>query len=786
MKNWIIRSAIALALFAGLTHNAPALELATFTNTPAATSNTYSGFITLQIGGLTNLETVLVQKYIDANANGVIDAGDPLVQQFTLTDGTNFVIGGVTNFNVPGDMNSATGAITTKMSFNNGDFMQNLAATYLYKLSSPAGNFTPKTNTFTVTNFPFAQKFAGNVVSNNNIFITLPYAFVILFPAPRPGHNGPGQPLGGTVANSFGAYTIAAPAGTYSLVPFYTNYVSSFNKAPVLTLSNGITITTNLSVNIATTIISGTIVDAANPSIVLPGVFMPLTSTNGLVTSAFSDANGNYTARVTTNQWSLGTDDSGLIIHGYVGSQNGTNVNSPATGVTLGFARANALFYGVITNSQGIPLAGIDVNDEDSVSNLYSMDGYTDPNGNYWLGAVGTGNTDPWQLGISSESLATLTNVIISLSQPSQTGGTNLTPGLAVPQNFTVTPATNFISGNLKDSSNNVIANVQVFAYASLGGVDYQSEANTDTNGNFSVNVTTGTWYLNVFCGGGQNSLTNTYLCPSTVVLNISNNNVTTNFVVQFCNGIAITTAPTLPVGEVNVPYYQPFSASSCNPSFNWTNTSGNSALPPGLSFYSNGQLSGTPTTNGVFLFTAKVTDGNNASTNQQFSLTINTAVQVTTTSLPAGTNGLNYSQQLAASGGQIFGGASPYSWSFTPGPNSLPASLNLATNGLISGTAATNGTFSFSVRVTDRVGSFADQYLSLTLNATNTATPPPAVGIAQAGGQLLLYYPLSGTNYVLQTATNLAGPWVTASNGVQAISFLFTNNAPVQFYRLH
>src|SRR2546422_861552 len=75
-----------------------------FTNPPSAVSNTYAGTITLQIGGLTNGETVAVQKFFDANTNGVIDAGDLLVQQFQLTDGqAPPVFNGATNIAVPGD-----------------------------------------------------------------------------------------------------------------------------------------------------------------------------------------------------------------------------------------------------------------------------------------------------------------------------------------------------------------------------------------------------------------------------------------------------------------------------------------------------------------------------------------------------------------------------------------------------------------------------------------------------------------------------------------------------------
>src|ERR1039458_5120546 len=130
------------------------LAAVTFTITPAAVSNTYNGTITLQIGGLTN-KTVVVQKYLDLNTNGVIDGGDVLVQQFTLKDGTNFVIGGLPNFNVPGDLNATTGAITATLNFQNGDFMQNVVGNYLYVLSQTKGGFTPLTNSFSVTNFPF-------------------------------------------------------------------------------------------------------------------------------------------------------------------------------------------------------------------------------------------------------------------------------------------------------------------------------------------------------------------------------------------------------------------------------------------------------------------------------------------------------------------------------------------------------------------------------------------------------------------------------------------------------
>jgi hypothetical protein len=76
---------------------------ATLSVTPNSISNLYPGNITLQINGLTNGETVLVERFLDINTNGVIDVSEPLVQSFRVTDGKVDSIGGVRNLNIPGD-----------------------------------------------------------------------------------------------------------------------------------------------------------------------------------------------------------------------------------------------------------------------------------------------------------------------------------------------------------------------------------------------------------------------------------------------------------------------------------------------------------------------------------------------------------------------------------------------------------------------------------------------------------------------------------------------------------
>lgn len=743
--------------------------------TPNAVSNTYGGQITLAISGLTTGGSVVVQKYLDVNTNGVIDGNDQLVQQFSMTDGqAGMVIGGVTNFNVPGDTDgTANGTITAKLNFQNGDILESLSGNFLYKVS---GNFTPVTNAFTVTNFPFAQKFTGNVVSNGTS-TTLPNSIVLLFPPPQAGQNGPGSPLGGVVANNAGSYTVALPPGTYTLVAFHNNYLANTTLSPVLTLGSGVTITTNLTVTNSTSTISGSVVDAANTNIGLPGLLMPVQNKNGMLGVSFTDTNGNFTVGVQSGTWKLGGNDVSFTSHGYMGVQNKISTNAGVSGVIIALTKATALIYGSVKDNLGNPLPALDVYANEN-NNLYQTDAYTDPNGNYVLGVVGFGTSDYWYMQANDNQQ--LTNYVFS----QETISGYITNGTAVLQNFTAILATNHITGNVQSSGTNIVG-VGVSANANLGGVNYQTQADTDSSGNYSLNVPNGSWNVSLNCNGGNNSLDNilgvgNYVCPNNQTANIANNNSTNNFNVLPCGGVSILTT-SLPVGEVGVYYNQYLQASSCSPSFTWVFTTS----PPGwLNLNTSGNLFGTPTSAGSSGFTVQVTDGNSHSTTQGLTLVISNAVQITTTSLPNGTNGSAYNQQLQATGGVPFaGGASPYSWSVVSG--NLPANLNLATNGLLSGTLATFGTFSFTAQVMDAVGGINSQPLSLTVISTN---PPPPLGIGTGSGQTLLFWPASaGTNFTLQMTTNLAtGPWVTVTNAVPQVAFTVSNNAPAVFYRLH
>ncbi len=516
MKTKIQAQFLALACLAG-----SARAAVTFNLTPATVSNTYTGVITLQITGLTNGETVVVKKYLDLDGNGEADTGDLLVQQFDLTDGLpGMVIGGITNLNVPGDTDTIPGQITAELFFRNGDFMQNIVGQYNYVVRSPSGRFSAITNLLTVTNASYAQAFTGSVVSNNSS-TTLPGSVVLLM------GPGKGKPLAGALTDHSGNYTLAAPTGTYKVMALQLNYVVNTATLPTIALGSGATNTANVSLTAATASISGTYVDAGNTNLGLPGIMVTAQANGGLMGFGCSDGKGNFTIGVQSGQWSIGPNDASFVINGYLRLQEDTNVAAGTAGVIFALPKANALFYGIVLDSVGNPMPGLEMEDYDN-NNQYEGESFTGTNGEFAVGALGGLSNDPWQIQVSSDSNAT--NYIFSQPGFEENGGTNLSAGQSVLAVFTALLATNTISGSLTDGSGNPFANIGVWANATINGVNYSPYADTDSQGHYSFNAANGSWTVGVNTGGGSDSLPANYLSPQNQTVVIANNNGTANF----------------------------------------------------------------------------------------------------------------------------------------------------------------------------------------------------------------------------------------------------------------
>jgi putative Ig domain-containing protein len=124
--------------------------------------------------------------------------------------------------------------------------------------------------------------------------------------------------------------------------------------------------------------------------------------------------------------------------------------------------------------------------------------------------------------------------------------------------------------------------------------------------------------------------------------------------------------------------------------------------------------ISGTPQTVGTSTFTVEVKAGSGATARKAFTLTIapTTPVSISDPSddLNPGTVGVSYIHNLFPSGG-----AQPYRWVVVAG--ALPAGLSLTSNGSITGAPTRAGTFSFTVRLTDKFGQQATRTFRITVS---------------------------------------------------------------------
>jgi hypothetical protein len=237
---------------------------------------------------------------------------------------------------------------------------------------------------------------------------------------------------------------------------------------------------------------------------------------------------------------------------------------------------------------------------------------------------------------------------------------------------------------------------------------------------------------------------------------------------------ISITTV--LPTALVNVPYSEQLQEKGGVGKLTWSVSTG--ALPTGLTLSASGLLSGTPTSAGGFVFSLKVTDSSTPprTTTASFAVAVVPPLTVIPV-LPTANPGVAYSQQVL-----VGGGAAPYTSAIISG--SLPAGLTLG-NGVVSGTATTLGTFTFTVRVTDSSSPpvTVTQAVSITVAAPlailTTTLPGGQIGTAYSGTitasggfGTVVFGLVSGT---LPTGLTLTPQGLISGTPNAAASFIFT-----------
>lgn len=202
-------------------------------------------------------------------------------------------------------------------------------------------------------------------------------------------------------------------------------------------------------------------------------------------------------------------------------------------------------------------------------------------------------------------------------------------------------------------------------------------------------------------------------------------NQARTFFVTIPVNPFPITAPAELPPATAGSAYSFQFTAPGCTASCTWT-LSG--SPPSGLSLSSTGLLSGTPSSTGTFIMTARV-GPSTAPASKVVTLVINPS-----TAIPLSITSAFFSDlvvgSLSASTVLAQGGTRPYTWSVAAG--SLPPGIGLHANvntilgsgapGLtyLFGRATTVGPASFTLQVTDAAGVTATRSFNWNVSALN------------------------------------------------------------------
>ncbi len=222
---------------------------------------------------------------------------------------------------------------------------------------------------------------------------------------------------------------------------------------------------------------------------------------------------------------------------------------------------------------------------------------------------------------------------------------------------------------------------------------------------------------------------------------------------------LQVSCAPGSDVAGVG--YHGSLAASGGVPSFTYSIVG---SLPPGLVLNpTTGAISGTPTAQGTFPYTAQVTDSSGSTSS--VSVTTGCGITIAPPSTPLGLScsantgviGTPYSSNLVATGGTGLG----YMYSIASG--SLPPVLTLnPTTGFITGTPTTAGPFSFVAKVTD-TGDSTEAPVTNTCTITIPTVPSASCVVINATqGTAIAQATLTGSG-------GAGGPYTFTATGLPA-----------------
>lgn len=290
-----------------------------------------------------------------------------------------------------------------------------------------------------------------------------------------------------------------------------------------------------------------------------------------------------------------------------------------------------------------------------------------------------------------------------------------------------------------------------------VGSVFSQTFTQTGGTGTFTWSFT-GTLPPGLSLNTTTGALTGTPTTAGTYTFTIVGTNTAQNCsgsrtytVTVSCPTITVSpnTLPNAPIGQA---YSQTVTQTGGTGTITWSVSSG--TLPTGVTLNStSGVISGTPTVAGSYTFTITATDAFGCTGIHNYTIVVACpTISLNPGTLPPGNVGFAYNQTITVTG-------STNSFTFAVSSGTLPPGVTLnTTSGVLSGTASTAGTYTFTITATDTYGCTTSTTYTVTISpctplVVNPATlPDGTVNTAysqtatQTGGTGTITWSTSGT----------------------------------------
>lgn len=341
-----------------------------------------------------------------------------------------------------------------------------------------------------------------------------------------------------------------------------------------------------------------------------------------------------------------------------------------------------------------------------------------------------TGSTGSFTWGVTSGTLPPGLSLNTSLNTPANgypAGAITGTPTTNGTYTFTVTATSNGLTGSrqlsiqinpplvitttaLADGTGGTLYSQQLLSnggtapvfWALSGGTSLPQGLSLDSLTGAITGVPTGTPGVTTF----SVSVTD----ASGVVTTKAGLTITVN---STSSTLAIDSSTAIPAVVRQGDVFSPVSliATGGSKPYSWSIVGG--ALPTGLTLNeTGGTISGNPSAAGKYDFVLRVTDNASRSADRLYTITVTSPLAISSIYLKAGTTNIAYSDTLAGSGG-----VAPYTWTVKLGNGTLPTGLTLASSGVISGTPTAQGSATFSVILTDSLGTSIEKQFQIAIS---------------------------------------------------------------------